>query len=271
MILTNFVASKIFTHKYNSMKITKFLAIAFTTAMAAGFTACSDSDDPVALDMVNISEITDFNSQNYWAKCYDISATTINADGFTFSHAAESNVWDGVEYKSWKGFCPSRVNDTKDHADNWIDNQWACNIENPDNAIFFVCNTNSVVSENPLDNTDCIIRKADGTTFAPFFIYVANSTYFYYAAKNGTAFQSAFTDKDWARLNIVGARGGIVTGKITVNLALGQRFLDIWAPVSLETLGEVDSIYFYFDSSQKNSYGITVPTYFCLSSLAYKI
>ncbi len=253
------------------MKITKFLAIAFTSVMAAGFTACNDSDDPVSLGMVDISKITDFNSQNYWAKCYDISATTINVDGFTFSHAAESTVWDGIEYKSWKGFCPSRVNDTKEHADNWVDNQWGCIVDNPDNAMFFVCNTNSVVSGNPLENTDCVIRKADGSTFAPYLIYVTNSTYFYYAAKNGSAFQSPFTDNNWARVYIVGAKSGVVTGKITVNLAIGTRYLEAWAPVALESLGEVDSIYFYFDSNMKNSYGITVPTYFCLSSLAYKI
>ena len=253
------------------MKITKFLAIALVGAIAAGFTACTDSDDPVNIGMVNLTSITDFNSQNYWAKCYDLSATSVVADGFTFSHQAESTVWDGIEYKSWKGFCPSRVDDTKEHADNWIDNQWGCIYPNPDNAMYFVCNTNSVVSENPLDNTDCVIRKVDGSAFAPYFIYVTNSTYFYYSAKNGSAFQSAFTDKDWARLYIVGVRAGAVTGKITVNLALGQRFLEQWAPVALESLVEVDSIYFYFDSSQKNSYGITVPTYFCLSSLAYKI
>lgn len=253
------------------MKFNRLIAIAVTAAMTTGLYSCSNDEPTITFDIVNIGEITDFNTENYWSKCYDISTTAINVNGFTFSHGAQSTVYDGIEYKSWKGFCPSRVNDTKEHADNWINYQWACNVDNPNNAIFFVCNTNSVVSDNPLENTDCVLKKIDGSTFEPLFIYVANSTYFYYSAKNGSSFQSAFTEKDWAKLHIVGAKNGVFVKDITVTLADGQRFLEFWAPVSLESLGEVDSIYFYFDSNMKNSYGITVPTYFCLSSLAYKI
>ncbi len=49
------------------------------------------------------------------------------------------------------------------------------------------------------------------------------------------------------------------------------QFLDQWAFISMEPLGTVDEVLFYVDSTAKNSYGLTVPAYFCITNLSYNL
>ena len=255
------------------MKLFKTLLFsAISVCGIFGFSSCNDDSTPgvplygVDLENAQIS----FNSDNYWTGCYDVAIGDFKADGLTFSHKAWADEWDGVSYPSWKGFCPSKVNDTSDHADDWIAHQWACVPQNPQGMIYLVGNSEATVSENPLENDKCALTVDEGY-INPLYVYVTNSTYAYYAAKNGTAFNSAFTVNDKFELNIVGVRNGQITKQIIQPIMIQGNFLDYWLPISLEPLGTVDKVLFYVNSTQKNSYGLTVPAYFCLASFVYTL
>lgn len=253
------------------MKSFKFLAVAAICACSIlGLSSCMGNSSPsvqyyqIDLETAQIS----FNTDNYWTGCYDPTIGDLKIGSFTFSHKAWADEYDGVSYPAWKGFCPSKVNDPADHSDDWVAHQWACVPQNPNGMIYLVGNSEAVVSENPLDNDKCSL-SVDGTFINPQYIYVTNSTYAYYAAKNGTAFNAAFTASDNFVLNIVGVRNGVMTKQLKQPLMVSGQFLTEWMPISLEQLGTVDKVLFYIDSTQKNSYGLTVPAYFCLTGFVF--
>lgn len=254
------------------MKSFKFFAVAAICACSIfGFSSCNNSDEGPQLYQVDLENAQiSFNADGYWADCYNPNVGDFKCGAFSFSHKAWADEWDGVSYPAWKGFCPSRVNDNTDHADDWVAHQWACVPQNPNNMVYLVGNSESVVSENPLANDKCSL-SVDGRYFNPQYAFVTNSTYAYYAAKNGTAFNSAFTTTDNFVLNVVGVRNGVMTKQLKYPLMAGGQFLLEWAYISLSELGTVDKILFYIDSTQKNSYGLTVPSYFCLTSFVYSL
>ena len=49
------------------------------------------------------------------------------------------------------------------------------------------------------------------------------------------------------------------------------QFLTMWYPVDLSGFGEIDELLFYADSTMKNSYGLTIPAYFCVGGFAYTL
>lgn len=256
------------------MKILKSLLLAAVTAGAMfGFTACIGNDGPTEQIYqigFNPEQIT-FNSDNYWTGCYEPSAGSFTAGIFSFSHRGWADVWDGVSYPAWNGFCPSRVNDNQDHKDDWINNQWGCMPQNLNKDVYLVGNSESVVSENPLENDKCKITMTSMGFFNPKYVFVTNSSYAYYAAKNGTAFNEAFKQSDNFVLNVVGVRNGVMTGHLKFGLMANGLYLTDWALINLEPLGTVDEVLFYVDSTQKNSYGLTVPAYFCMAGLGYSL
>ena len=257
------------------MKLFKSLAIAAICASSLfGVSSCSTDNTP----SIPIYEIDlegaqfSFNDDNYWTGCYDAAVgdfkVASKAGSFSFSHKAWADEWDGVSYPAWKGFCPSRVDDIKDYANDWVNHQWACAAQGFNGLVYLVGNSESVVSENPLANDKCSIT-VDGSYINPQYVYVTNSTYAYYAAKNGTAFNAPFKDTDNFVLNIVGVRNGIMTNHLKQPLMTNGQYLTAWMPISLQQLGTVDKILFYIDSTQKNEYGLTVPSYFCLTGFVY--
>ena len=255
------------------MKSFKFFAVAAICACSIfGFTSCNSDDGPsIELYQIDLEKAQiEFNPDNYWADCYNAAAGDIKVGNFSFSHKAWADEWDGVSYPAWKGFCPSKVNDNAEHADDWVAHQWACLPGNPNDIVYLVGNSEAVVSENPLANDKCSLSVNEGY-FIPQYAFVANSTYAYYAAKNGTAFNSKFTATDNFVLNVVGVRNGVMTKQLKYPLMAGGQFLLDWAYISLAELGTVDKVLFYIDSTQKNAYGLTVPSYFCLTSFVYSL
>lgn len=255
------------------MKITKIaVAGALSFFGLLGLSSCNSTDEPVEqAEVVLFTSITDFNDDNYWTGCYDEAVGDVRVDGFSFSHEASSFTYDGVTYTSWKGFCPSRVNDTQEYADDWTNHQWACMTANPMGGIYMVGNSDSVVKDNPLDNDVCSVQMTNMGYFNPKFVYVNNSSYAYYCAKNGSSFNPAFTAKDELVLNIVGVRNGAMTAHLKMPLITRGQFLNQWIGLSLENLGTVDKVLFYMDSNVKNEYGLTVPAYFCMTNFGYTL
>ena len=239
----------------------------------AGMSSCDSGNspsEPLFMIDFNQSDIS-FNSDNYWSGCYDMGAGNFVSEGFSFSHTATSYEWDGITDMSWNGFCPSRVNDNKDYADSWTEHQWACIPQNPYNGIYLVGNSDAEVKENPLENNKCSMRMSNYGKFNPKYAYVTNSSYAYYCAKNGSNFNEKFTASDNFVLHIVGVSNGAVTGHLKYAIISTGQFLDQWAFISMEPLGTVDEVLFYVDSTAKNSYGLTVPAYFCITNLSYNL
>lgn len=254
------------------MKTIKSFALAAISAFAVmGFSSCNSTDSPAEpLFVLDLNEANfSFNSGNYWTDCY--TAGNFNATPFVFSHSAWNNEWDGVSYPAWNGFCPSRVNDTMDYESDWVDHQWACIPQNPNNGIYLVGNSEAEVHENPLENKNCSIRLSSYGLFNPKYAYVTNSSYTYYCAKNGSAFSEPFKTDDNFVLHIVGVRGGLMTGHLQYPLIYNGIYLDQWGIITLEQLGTVDEVLFYVDSTKKNAYGLTVPAYFCITDFMYNL
>lgn len=259
----------IILNQMKSIKLTVLAALSF--ALSLGFASCNDEDDPEEIYPVILSGITDFNESNYWSKCYDTAAGDLVVSGVAFSHQASAFEWEGVTYYSWEGFCPSKVNDTTEHADSWTENQWACISENPNGGVYLVGYSGANVSENPIENTTCTLELANGGYFKPKYIYLNNSSYTYYCAKNGSYYNEPFSNEDWLTLNIVGVRNGALTAQLKAPLIAQGQYLDQWVGVSIEELGTVDKVLFYVDSSDKGDYGLNVPAYFCIADFGYSL
>lgn len=254
------------------LEIKQIAIYGMSVLTALAFSACnSDDQTGVTAYSVDLDNEFAFNADNYWVDCYNPSEGSFEAGPFEFSHAAWADVWDGVSYPAWNGFCPSKVNDNSDHSDDWVANQWACMAPNPMNGVFLVGNSESIVNDNPLDNDKCSISMTSHGYFNPLYAFVTTSSYAYYAAKNGTAFNQPFTSQDNFVLNVVGVKNGVMTGRLKFGLMAGGQFLTDWAFISLEQLGTVDQVLFFVDSTQKNSYGLTVPAYFCLTGFSYNL
>lgn len=255
------------------MKLTQTAVVGALVLFASfGFTSCNSTDEPYEqAEFVALNTITDFNNDNYWANCYDEAIGSVRVDGFAFSHQASSFTYEGVTYTSWKGFCPSRVSDTQEYANDWTNHQWACMTTNPMGGVYLVGNSEAEVKENPLDNDVCSVQMTNMGYFNPKFVYVNNSSYAYYCAKNGSAFNPKFTETDEFVLNIVGVRNGAMTAHLKMPLMTKGQFLTQWIGLSLENLGTVDKVLFYVNSNVKNEYGLTVPAYFCITNFGYTL
>jgi hypothetical protein len=111
-------------------------------------------------------------------------------------------------------------------------------------------------------------------------LYVTNDSYTYYDMLHGSAFSKKFggptgNDEDWLKLTITGLdAAGHVTGAVDFYLA-DFRFADnskdyilnSWAFVNLSSLGEVKTLQFRLDSSDKGALGLNTPTYLCIDTI----
>jgi hypothetical protein len=109
--------------------------------------------------------------------------------------------------------------------------------------------------------------------------YVTNSTYAYLSMKNGDQFAKKFggptgTDPDWFRLTVKGyLNGNVVPDSVDVYLAdfrspdtTQHYILHSWQFVNLQSLGNVDSLFFLQYSSDTGAYGMNTPAYFCMDN-----
>jgi len=105
-------------------------------------------------------------------------------------------------------------------------------------------------------------------------IMVTNSTYAYLDMKNGTPFVSkVFTTGDWFKVIIKGFKNKNQTNSVDVYLADFRNgkseILKSWEKVDLSLLGQVDSVAFNFDSSDKGTFGVNTPSYVCIDNIEF--
>lgn len=243
--------------------------------LAMSMTACDDEDGDLDVDFAfNLNNyVVEYNADGYWKDCYSLTAT-LSFDGLNFSHSASVTEWGGVNYYAWLGFCPSRVSDTSEKADDWTNNQWTAitggglsGKGTPYMIGFWDVNEDT---ENIPEVMSCAITK-NGAVFDPEKIYITNTAWGYYAMKNGTAFNKKFTESDWCKLHICGVKSGVLTGKIEVLLADGTNILNTWREVDLDALGDVDCIYFQMSSTDAGQWGMNTPAYFVMDRLTIDI
>ncbi len=220
------------------------------------------------LDQTSAEET--YTPEGYWTDVYNPDVhSLVLANFMLMSHSALVQTWDGVEYASWKGFCPSRSTDNADHTGgDWTKYQWGSitgggAFTSLDYVLgcWDVQESTETIPENPT----CLFQFAD--EIEPQGVRVTNSAYGYYAMLYGTAFNKAFDAHDWCTLIITGLKDGRKTGSITVDLARDGEILKTWKEIDLSPLGKVKQIYFQMESSDTGQWGMNNPAYFCLDNL----
>ncbi len=107
--------------------------------------------------------------------------------------------------------------------------------------------TNSIRSNNPMPVAG---------------MYVTNNAYTVNEMANG-GFAKKFEDTDWLSLVCVGKLAGVVTGSVNFVLARDGKYIKDWTYVDLSELGQVNEVMFYMDGSDKGTWGLNTPSYFC--------
>ena len=256
----------------------KKVLLAMTAVAALSLTSCNDNDQEEPLGVVNYYfefPAADYNEQGYWSDVYNTGVANLAIyPNIQLTHSASADTYDGVEYKSWKGFCPSSSTDNSDwtNREDWVAHQWG-NITgraagDKDKGYMIAC-------WDVAESTDKVPDKVSvgfGTLFAnsqmhPLQVYVTNTTWGYYAMKNGTAFNRAFTSSDWCKVVFTGLNGYTKTGEVEVYLARNGQILDKWELVDLTPLGKCQAVYAQMFSSDSGEWGMNNPAYFAMDEL----
>lgn len=254
-----------------------YLAAIAGLILGAACVSCSSDDDPLELHYLRFSAFNDFNEESVWKDCYDINTGAVTVDDFSFSHSADASEWDGVVYKSWKGFCPSRVFDTQDFSTvNWMDHQWAAMMSadwQKTHPAYIVLNwdvTEPVHPQTLTGNESCVIRRSDGAAFMPLSLYVSNTSYAYYTMLNGNAFSQPFTADSWLKIIFTGMMGGQSTGSKEVYLAKDNVYITNFMEVDMAEVGlEVDAIVVTFEGSDTGQWGLNTPAYAAIGAFTW--
>lgn len=259
----------------------KLNRIILPAIIAASLCSCSDDpkEDPENDWIVYFNDITAFNQNNYWQFCYDMEyQNTLTFYNFTaavnFSHSCEITEFGGVKYYSWRGFTPSRATDTKDYSaeGTWIEHQWTAvpgkGMQGQANYMIAFCNANETADDATTSTSTVITPVTDGE-FAPKRVYLTNTTYGMYSMKNGSAFNSAFTDQDWCKVTISGVKDNAVTGAVDFYLAKDGEFVTRWTEVDLTSIGKCERLVFTMESSDSGQWGMNNASYFALGAFIW--
>lgn len=248
----------------------KNLFLAATALLLAGtFSSCVSDDKDTEHEW--LPEFSNFNEQGYWSDCYNTSLNYVDVNGMRFTHSASTYEWEGVSFGSWYGFCPSESTDNADYTGNdWTEHQWSSITGGG------VAGAGSpyIVGFWKTDGgeTSCRMRMADGSVFYPDDLYVTNTSYGYYAMKNGTAFSKAFSADDSCVLLINGyLNGARKYDTVHVYLAKGTDILDYWKKIEVSKLGNVDTLVFTMKSTDSGQWGMNNPAFFCIGSMRYNL
>lgn len=256
-------------------------------ALALVLTGCMDDENErrTYTHIYNFELTTSemFLDNGEWVSAYDPDVTSVLVSpNLTFWHYASSDVYDGVEYKSWKGFCASRACDFADHGKdaNWVDYQWSSaglstNITGGGGVggsmdyligCWDVQETVGIIPDEP----SCAMAFG-GTETQPLEVWVNNSNWGYWAMKNGTAYSKAFGPNDWCKLVFYGTDSRrLITGQTEFYLAKDGNIVNEWTVVDLTPLGECSHMIIQMESSDTGQWGMNNPAYFCLDNLSVK-
>ena len=256
--------------------IKSILTATVLAAMTATMVSCSDDNndnvDNTLILVLNNDKISMSPETKAWSNCYVESAENdLTFAAFQFSHSANE------QWQSWYGFCPTQSTDNGDHPDDGIAHQWGSIAGRGlfRDMPYLLCFWDSY---NEMDAFDTVeepslrisLKDDNYDGFYPQAVALTNSAYGYYAIKNGTAFNRAFTANDKFSVVIIGTYRGMQTGVVRFTLAEGTNILKEWKDCDLRPLGKVDEIYFRMESTDSGEWGINNPTYFCMDYFRLK-
>lgn len=248
------------------------LTLIALASLTLGMTACNDdNDDPDGVDLVyNFGrEDKEYNADGYWSEVLNPEQGSLKYTGVIISHNVSAYEYGGTTTYSWTGFCPSKVSDLKDYTaeGTWVDHQYAAitgkGYTTP-NYIVGYWNTSEKIDGNIL-NPSCYIKFGSEVNLLS--VQIANTTWGYFAMKNGSAYSKAFGPEDYCHVIIYGRLGGVCVGTVKVPLAYKGEIYDKWISVNLSGLGTVDELVFQMESSDTGDYGMNNPAYFCVTDL----
>ena len=198
------------------MKYLKFTVLSMLTAVAMmAMSSCSSNDDDYVDYEVNLNETAiEYGDDDVWTG-YMVADEVITSHGLVFSHAANP------DWSTWSGFVPSRCQDNADYsAGNWLDHQFAAMPKGGLSGVgtpYFVAYWDSY-SDSETDHT-LNVKSVDDLTFVPQHMYVTNTSYVYYAIKNGTSWSKKFEPGDKFTLIVHGVLNGEEVSSVAVDLA----------------------------------------------------
>lgn len=246
------------------------LSLIAAVAMTSALTTSCNSSEPQGQDLWMTVDFTldsdEYNSKGYWVNVYSENDKNFGIYPLGFTHEAQVDVYDGVKYESFTGFCPSIVNDTTDHTgSDWTQYQFA-SIATPGMYGYLIAHWDvRETPETPLDQRSCLIDCF--TTVRPVALSVTNTTYSYYVMKNGSPFSRPFGPDDYLALDIYGVKDGVAKLSQSVYLAKDGVPINKWGLVDLTPLGEVQSIFFTMRSSDTGEWGMNTPAYFAINAI----
>ncbi|MDD5862036.1 MAG: DUF4465 domain-containing protein [Prevotella sp.] len=120
----------------------------------------------------------------------------------------------------------------------------------------------------PSYGTASSITAKDGSAQTISGFYGAVNTYVQNSILKGDNYAKAFTTGSWLRLDVIGTKADDSVDTLSFYLAdyrstdeAAHYYLKDWTWFDLSALGEVKSITFAFDGSDKGDYGLNTPTY----------
>ena len=189
-------------------------------------------------------------------------AGSFSSGGFTFKNSYNE------QWGSWSGFAASSI--TENETKGW-ENQYSA-----------IPGKGAIGSDTYATAYVTGYSEIEFPETALSGLYITNSTYTYWAMKEGDDFSKKFggvdgSDPDWLKVTVAGiSSSGDTTGLIDYFLA-DFRFkndeedyiIDSWQWVDLSQLGEISKLRFSMSSSDMGDWGMNTPAYFCIDELNY--
>ena len=252
------------------MKKTKFMALLLMAGLT--FTACDDDDDfKVSGEDQEKTVTVDFES-SYFSAFIDtpqyggsllygeLAKNYRWTDPTTQLTGGMTNKWGGSYGFAEGGVAISNyLDDTLDSIHSFTD-QLAVPVTNGSK------NFAVVFDEGTLLFADSVAREVKSMD-------VIGTTYMLSVAKNGDGndYARALTrSTDYLTVTVTGYKGAEEVGAVPVTLCAAGGYMANWYTLDLSSLGEVTSLKFTMDGSDKDEYGLKTPAYFALDNIVIK-
>ncbi|HET9570087.1 MAG TPA: DUF4465 domain-containing protein [Bacteroidales bacterium] len=255
----------------------RLMNAAFMVAgLSFAFTACEPETD-VKNGVITFEDVT-LNANGYW-----------NGSDRSGSLTKSMSDWGDSIYTYEGGFdsgimtCRTTFNENKTYASTWWLGIACSNHTNMDSI--GLANQYSVYAHSGANGSEKFaLIGSDGASCSfrqPIILkslMVNNSTYNYWAlkeGKDGAGYVTKFKAGDYFNVTVTGFDSTHVqSGKVIIPLAEfrnGQSYIcSDWTKISLESLGQVSTLTFSFDSSDKFGEWLNTPTYFCIDNIVYE-
>ncbi|MBR1520027.1 MAG: DUF4465 domain-containing protein [Bacteroidaceae bacterium] len=99
---------------------------------------------------------------------------------------------------------------------------------------------------------------------------VSPTTYQLGVTTYGDGYAASLAESGYLAVTIVGKNGDTETGTLTFDLARNGSILTGWDKIDLSSLGEVTSLTFDVDGSDRSDYGVKHPKYFAFDNVVVK-